>query len=627
MVFGFSLLSTLLAAQAAYAYNFPYEGIQLTDSDVGTNPDLAFGKANTSNIPSCKSYPGYDGWPSSTQWSALNISLGGTLLKGIPPAAACYEGEYKDTAKCSNVRRRQSDALFAKEDPLIPFGQWTLHNPCPVPAASATPPLSGCKLVSFPAFVINATTVKDVQLAVNFARNNNIRLTIKNTGHDFLGRNTGGGALQVWVHRMKAFEYLPTYEVGQYSGQAARVGAALEQHEVYDAMSTYGITLLAPGSSTVGAYGGYMQGGGFSYITSKYGLMADQILALELVTADGRFVHADPMENADLFFAIRGGGPGNFGIVTSAIVKAYPPTTVARSDFTFQTGPVSSNDNTTVRVSNETFWKGIKVYFSHNLRINDAKGIMSNYITTTARTFTLSNQITMPGVTVEEMKKLMAPLIKNLNDVGISLVNPEPKFWSTYAKFGTLPGGPSGGTSNSRLVSRLVPRSNFADPTSQTFNTTMAAIRSFVEEGGYSFHSVDYAPTLETAGYPGSDSAVSPHLRNAVMHMTGFDSRQYDASLSDELWKSSHARLDSYVQKLRDATPLSGAYMNEADVAEPNFQYSMYGDNYDRLLKIKKERDPWGLFYAVTGVGSESWFVEGTGGLPTQQGRLCRVDA
>ena len=132
----------------------------------------------------------------------------------------------------------------------------------------------------------------------------------RNTGHDFLGRNTGGGALQVWVHRMKAFEYLPTYKVGQYNDQAARVGAALEQHEVYDAMSTHGITLLAPGSPTVGAYGGYMQGGGFSYITSKYGLMADQVLALELVTADGRFVHADPMENADLFFAIRGGGPG-----------------------------------------------------------------------------------------------------------------------------------------------------------------------------------------------------------------------------------------------------------------------------------------------------------------------------
>ena len=114
----------------------------------------------------------------------------------------------------------------------------------------------------------------------------------------------------MWVHRMKAFEYLPSFKVGDYSGQAARVGAALEQHEVFRHMGEAGITLLAPGSSTVGAYGGYMQGGGFAYITSKYGLMADQVLGLEVVTSDGRFVHADSSENADLFWAIRGGGPG-----------------------------------------------------------------------------------------------------------------------------------------------------------------------------------------------------------------------------------------------------------------------------------------------------------------------------
>jgi hypothetical protein len=319
--------------------------------------------------------------------------------------------------------------------------------------------------------------------------------------------------------------------------------------------------------------------------------------------------------------------------VTSAIVKAYPPTTIARSDFTFQTGPVFGNSNTTVQVSNETFWKGVNVYFSHNVRIQDAKGIMSNYITTTApsrnqpRTFTLSSQITKPGVTVQEMKELMAPLINDLNDISISLANPEPQFWNTYAEFGTLPGGPNGGTSNNRLVSRLIPRSSMEDAESDAFLNPMRAIRSFIEEGGYGFHSVDYAPTYETAGYPGSNSAVSPHLRNAVMHVTGWNSGQYGPDVSDEVKETSYARLTSYIQKLRDASPGSGAYMNEADVQEPNFQESMYGGGYARLLRIKKERDPWSVFYAVTGVGSEEWMVEGTRGFPTQQGRLCRVGA
>ncbi|KAH7346121.1 FAD/FMN-containing isoamyl alcohol oxidase-like protein MreA [Pyrenochaeta sp. MPI-SDFR-AT-0127] len=624
---------SLAAPLIASAYNFPYESVQLKDSDIGNNTDLSFGRLPVEETPRCKSYPGYEGWPSPERWSAFNVSLGGALIRGIPPAAACYKGEYEDATRCATVRRRQGDALFAKEDPLIPFGQWQLGNPCPVPSFNSTPPLSQCNLTSFPAYVVNASVVRDIQLAVNFARNHNIRLTIKNTGHDFLGRNTGGGALQIWVHQLKAFEYLPDVQIAQYYGQAARVGAALEQHEVYSHMGKANITLLAPGSPTIGAYGGVMQGGGFSYMTSRYGLMADQVLSLEVVTADGRFIHSNPEVNAELFWAIRGGGPGNFGIVTSAVVKAYPPTAIARTDFDFQTGPIISNSTATVRVSNETFWQGLNVYFSHNLRINNAKGIMWNSVRTQApsslnpeRTFTLRSQITKPGVTVAEMKELLAPLIKDLNDVGIALSNPEPKFWKTYAEFGTIPGGPSGSTSSGRFGSRLIPRSNFEDPKSKSFLETMSSIRSFAEEGGYNFHSVDFAPTYETAGYPGYTSAVSPHLRNAAMHMTGFDNTRYTPELTDEEWKASYARLNSFVQKWRDASPGSGAYMNEADTEEPNFRYSFYGRHYDRLLKIKGQRDPWNVFYAVTAVGSEGWKVEGTRGLPTQQGRLCRIN-
>jgi len=76
-------------------------------------------------------------------------------------------------------------------------------------------------------------------------------------------------------------------------------------------MAANDMALVAPaGDSTIGVYGGFMQGGGHSVMASYYGLGADQVLSLQVVTADGRFITADPETNEDLFYALRGGGPG-----------------------------------------------------------------------------------------------------------------------------------------------------------------------------------------------------------------------------------------------------------------------------------------------------------------------------
>lgn len=134
----------------------------------------------------------------------------------------------------------------------------------------------------------------------------------RNTGHDFLGRSAGAGALNIWVHNLKDSVYLPSAQIGDYHGRAMRMGAGMESWEIFRLMEKLNITLVAPGGSTVGAYGGFMQGGGHSALSSYYGLMTDQVLSMEVVTADGRFVHASPDENDDLFWAIRGGGGSKF---------------------------------------------------------------------------------------------------------------------------------------------------------------------------------------------------------------------------------------------------------------------------------------------------------------------------
>jgi hypothetical protein len=227
-------------------------------------------------------------------------------------------------------------------------------------------------------------------------------------------------------------------------------------------------------------------------------------------------------------------------------------------------------------------------------------------------------------MTKPEAEKFLTPFIKELNAVGIPL-KVYVDWFETYPKQAFRPQGPGEGVGNGRFGSRLFPRKNFEKKYSPLFNKTIASIRSFVEDGGYNFHSVDFTATSDLAGWPGKDSAVNPHLRNAMMHATGYDTHQYGPETSPEEQIRNHARLDSFVQKWRDASPGAGAYMNEADTEEPDFQWSFFGENYGRLERIKGERDPWELFYAVTMVGSEKWFVEGTMGLPTQQGRLCRA--
>ena len=91
---------------------------------------------------------------------------------------------------------------------------------------------------------------------------------------------------------------------------AVRYGSGLETWELFNQMAAHNITMVAAGVGTVGAGGGWFGYGGHGYLTSFYGLGSDQALSIQVVTADGRLVTADPNTNRDLFFAIRGGGGG-----------------------------------------------------------------------------------------------------------------------------------------------------------------------------------------------------------------------------------------------------------------------------------------------------------------------------
>lgn len=91
---------------------------------------------------------------------------------------------------------------------------------------------------------MNVTNVAQIQLAVNFARNANLRLVVKNTGHDFNGKSTGAGALGIWTHHLKDIEYIENYKSSTYEGPAVKMGAGVQAYEIYEKANELGFTAV-----------------------------------------------------------------------------------------------------------------------------------------------------------------------------------------------------------------------------------------------------------------------------------------------------------------------------------------------------------------------------------------------
>ncbi|KAL2176126.1 uncharacterized protein P884DRAFT_203808 [Thermothelomyces heterothallicus CBS 202.75] len=610
----------------------PVETEVLTPEAIGDFTALSFGdlhKAISAPLPRCKAFPGDPTWPSESEWARLNETLEGALLQPLPPASVCYSKSPNfDSEACSFLLRNASRTTFYLDDPVTILTQWPQGNTCLL----SSNPSGNCTQGGFPAYVVNATSVKHVQAAVNFARNRNVRLVIKNTGHDFVGRNTGAGALSVWTHYLKGFEFLPDYAQpgGSYRGPAARVGAGLQVWEVFEHARRQNVTLPAASCLTVGSYGGWITGGGHSPLSSKFGLGVDQVLSLQVVTADGRYVTADPQTNQDLFFAMRGGGGSTYGIVTSAIVKAHPAINLTIASFSFTLGSrASTAPGPSVTITHaEVFWKGFNEVFAFGIPTIDAGGYLWTNANPTAaggdNQYQMQVQVQMPGLTPAETAAFVQPLLDTLNGVGIPVAIATP---STQV-YGSQTGSTGGAPSNGYFASRLFPRAVFENAT--LFGAAMEAARATVE-AGYRFHGLNMAPTLRAGGYPAGtgDAAavagVNPVWREVAMHADVFASVDMGA-LTPAEGRAVQRRLDGYMAAIRAVTPGGGAYFNEADVLEPDWQRSFFGANYAALARIKRRCDPWHVFWAPTAPGSEAWAVQVPDELlPTQNGRLCRV--
>ncbi len=257
-----------------------------------------FGRAAAQPVSRVR--PGDPAWPSVALWDRLKRDVGGRLIEIRSPFGVCRDDPVG--LPCDELFGELKNPYYVGDNPaLTQTAGW-------VDAWTAQPSV----------YAVAAETAADVAAAVNFARDNNLRLVVKGGGHSYLGTSNAPDSLLVWTRRMNAITPHDSFtpQGCAVALPAVSVGAGAVWMHVYNEVTTRnGRYVQGGGCLTVGV-AGLVQGGGYGSFSRQYGTAAANLLEAEIVTADGAVRIANACINPDLFWALKGGGGGTFGVVT-----------------------------------------------------------------------------------------------------------------------------------------------------------------------------------------------------------------------------------------------------------------------------------------------------------------------
>ena len=411
-----------------------------------------------------------------------------------------------------------------------------------------------------PLLIANCVDVADVITAVNFGRDNGLRIAIRGGGHNGPGFGSVNDGLVIDLSMMKGVRVDPT-------ARTAQVGAGCTQGDVDHATHAFGLAVPAGIISTTGI-AGLTLSGGHGYLTRKYGLTIDNMTEADVVLADGSFATASKDKNPDLFWALRGGG-GNFGVVTSFLFKLHSVSMV-------YAGPIAwdqKHAGTILRRYREFLprapedlgaFVGLKTVPSSAPFPKEHWGericlLMSCYNGTEA-----------------DGKKVLAPLLDGL---------PEP--WFNW--MGTMP-----------------------------YPAVQSMFDGLYPKGMQWYWRGDFVGTLSDAAIEAhlAQAAKTPS-ELSLMHLYPIDGAVHRVAKDETAWNCRDATwsmviagIDPNPQKAGSVTNWTKAYWEavhpfDLGGAYPNFMMddegearlkATYGDNYARLASVKKQYDPANLF-------------------------------
>ncbi|KAK8046079.1 hypothetical protein PG996_014143 [Apiospora saccharicola] len=546
----------------------------------------------TKSEPTCHVLPGDPDWPSTPSWDALNVTVGGRLIRTVPLAAVCHDPQYDEKA-CQELRDIWTQATLHYDSSSSVLTTYWGNASCDPFTTQQSP----CALGNYVSYAVDVRSAEDVVATIKFARDHNIRFLVRNTGHSFFGRSTGAGAIAAWTHHLKDITHL-NWRDETYQGPALKLGAGVQGLDAINAAKKEGLVVVAGYCNSVGLAGGWTQGTGHSPLSTMFGLGADQVLEFDVVTAAGEIVKASRTENSDLYWALSGGGPGTYGVVIAVTIRAYEDLPVG--------GMGVYIDPT--KTTTDNYWTALRKLYSILPTVTDnGMHITMSYNTTL---FIISG-VTAYNQTSSAVQKTMSPFIGILDSLQIpyqSWLTDSPAYLEHASQYGDV----KEATTRWQAGDRLIPRHLLEDEGSPAFADLMMVLRGLYDGGVEAGVSV-----MAARNRVGADNAVHPAWREATVLLGMLHHWDPAPSAWDDML-AMQRRLTGMLPEFERVTPGSAAYVNEGDPFQENWKEAFFGPNYDRLLAIKDKYDPDGVFYAWKTVGSDRWDV-------AEDGRMCRV--
>ncbi|KAH8742475.1 hypothetical protein F5883DRAFT_596362 [Diaporthe sp. PMI_573] len=567
----------------------------------------------------CKCTPEDSCWPVAAEWDSFNDTISGNLIKTIPAGSVCYPAQPNyNPDSCNEV--------------ISNWTTWIFHstNPASSPSAKGCDPIypngtsingdahagdKGCHLGPLPVYVVKATRASDIQQALTFAKKNNIRVIVKNTGHSGVPRSTGYGSMSIWTHNLQETVFHEKFQPASCttnatwkgSQMAITVGAGVKDGQLFEFAENNNAVAVGGTNIDVGV-AGWATGGGHGFLTGEYGQGADNILEAAVVTPNGDLITANECQNEDIYWAIRGGGGNTFGVIVNMTMKAYPI-----PKMTFMGVDIAANNGT----STQDWWKFMAKYHALIPALQDQGATGYYSISGPPSSETIKAGISFflwnaSNATVSNVTSTLQQLISENTATVSGTVKIQP-FTSLYKLITTIdvPGNPGG---NAVTASRLISREAVTEK-EDLVAETLAKVGTQAEAPPDGTANPSMSGTLTISHEP-VGNALNPAWRRAAVHL--ITSTSWPDSLPQEnvtqiVNDVTYNKLD----ELRMLDPNSGAYLNEANRYEPGWQWSFFGPNYARLRTIKEKYDPDGVMWGPNTVGSEDWVL-------LMDGKLCK---